>query len=112
MKSTIANRVPRISRGRIFFWSFTLALSVGLFFFVQRMTACWQLTALPGSRPDFCHGEQGGLPGAPDISIEDCQFNGVENGTTLNYVVDLTTRDVYINGKLWQEKSGSYMESR
>lgn len=71
MKSNFAIRVPRLSRGRIFFWGFTLALGVGLFFFVQHLTACWQLTALPGSRPDFCSGEQGGLSGAPDLNVED-----------------------------------------
>ena len=70
MKSNFAICVPRFSRGRIFFWGFTLALSVGLFFFVQRLTTCWQLTALPGSRPEYCSGEQGGLPGAPDLSVE------------------------------------------
>jgi LCP family protein required for cell wall assembly len=70
VKSNFAIRVPRLSRGRIFFWGFTLALSIGLFFFVQRLTACWQLTALPGSRPAFCSGEQGGLPGMPALSVE------------------------------------------
>ena len=70
MKSNFAIRVPRVSRGRILFWSLTLALSIGAFFFVQHMTACWQLTALPGSPPDYCSGEQGILPGAPDLSAE------------------------------------------
>jgi LCP family protein required for cell wall assembly len=68
MKSNFVIRVPRFSRGRIFFWGFTLALSVGLFFFVQHLTACWQLTALPGSQPDYCSGDQEVLPGAPDLS--------------------------------------------
>lgn len=71
MKSTFGFRVPRLSRGRIFFWGFSLALSIGLFFFVQHLTACWQLTALPGSLPGYCSGEQGGLPGAPSLSVED-----------------------------------------
>jgi LCP family protein required for cell wall assembly len=70
MKSNFAIRVPRLSRGRIFFWGFTLALGIGLFFFVQHLTACWQLTALPGSRPDFCSGEQDILPDAPDLNVE------------------------------------------
>jgi len=70
MKSNFEIRVPRLSRGRIFFWGFTLALSIGLFFFVQRLTVCWQLTALPGSRPEYCHGEQGAWPGTPDLSVE------------------------------------------
>lgn len=70
MKSNFAIRVPRLSRGRISFWGFTLILSIGLFFFVQHMTACWQLTALPGSRPDYCNGEQDNLPSAPDLSVE------------------------------------------
>jgi len=70
MKSTFGFRVPRFSRGRIFFWGFTLALSIGLFFFVQHLTACWQLTALPGSRPDFCSDDGNKLPGTPDLSFE------------------------------------------
>ncbi len=73
MKSNFAIRVPRFLRGCIVFWGFTLALSIGLFFFVQHLTACWQLTALPGSRPDFCSGEQDILLGATDLSVEDKQ---------------------------------------
>ena len=73
MKRPLEVRVPRFSRGRIFFWGLTLALSVGLFFFVQRTTACWQLTALPGSRPDFCSGEQDVLTSAPDLNVESMQ---------------------------------------
>jgi len=70
MKSNFAIRVPRLSRGRIFFWGFTLILSIGLFFLVQHLTACWNLTALPGSRPAFCSGEQDVLSGAPALDVE------------------------------------------
>jgi LCP family protein required for cell wall assembly len=70
MKSNFAIRVPRLSRGRISFWGFTLILSIGLFFFVQHLTACWNLTALPGSRPAFCNGGQDNLPDGPDLSVE------------------------------------------
>jgi LCP family protein required for cell wall assembly len=70
MKTKFAIRVPRLSRGRIIFWGLTLTLSIGLFFLVQHMTACWQLTALPGSRPEYCSGEGDVLPGAPDLSFE------------------------------------------
>ena len=70
MKSTFAIRVPRLSRGRIIFWGFTLALSIGLFFFVQQLTACWQLTSLPGSRPEYCSGEQDALTDVPSLNDE------------------------------------------
>jgi LCP family protein required for cell wall assembly len=70
MKSNFAIRVPRFSRGRIIFLGFTLALSIGLFFFVQHLTACWNLTALPGSRPEYCNGEQDVLSGAPSLDTE------------------------------------------
>jgi LCP family protein required for cell wall assembly len=70
MKLPFGIRVPRFSRGRILFWGFTLALSVGLFFFVRHLTACWQLTALPGSRPAFCTGELDTLPDSPDLDLQ------------------------------------------
>lgn len=70
MKSNFAIRVPHLSRGRLFFWGLTLALSIGLFFFVRHMTACWGLTALPGSPPDFCSGKQAVLSGAPDLNVD------------------------------------------
>jgi LCP family protein required for cell wall assembly len=55
---------------QIIFWGVSLLLSTGLFFFVQNMTACWQLTALPGSPPAFCASELENLPGAPDLDVQ------------------------------------------
>ena len=63
-------RLLKLSRWQIAFWGIALILSVGLFFFVRHMTACWQLTALPGSPPDFCTGEPENLPGLPDLNAE------------------------------------------
>jgi LCP family protein required for cell wall assembly len=70
MKPTFEICVSRVSRGRILFWGFTLALSVGLFFFVRHLTACWQLTSLPGSQPAFCTGELDTLPDSPDLDLQ------------------------------------------
>jgi LCP family protein required for cell wall assembly len=78
MRPNFAIRVPRVSRGRIVFWGFTLLLSIGLFFFVEHMTACWQLTALPGSLPDYCSREQGVLSGAPDLKVENAPDKDVQ----------------------------------
>jgi LCP family protein required for cell wall assembly len=61
--------LPKPSRWQIAFWSIALALSTGLFFFVRHVTACWQLTALPGSPPAFCAGEPENLPGTPDLEV-------------------------------------------
>lgn len=47
------------------FWSCILLLSAGSFFLVRRLTACWQLTALPGIPPAYC----GAAPAAPDPNV-------------------------------------------
>jgi LCP family protein required for cell wall assembly len=36
------------------FWAFALIAAIGVFLFVRRLTACWQLTALPGTPPSYC----------------------------------------------------------
>ena len=36
------------------YWAFALIAAIGVFFFVRRLTACWQLTALPGVPPSYC----------------------------------------------------------
>jgi LCP family protein required for cell wall assembly len=36
------------------YWAFALIAAIGVFFFVRRLTACWQLTALPGVPPTYC----------------------------------------------------------
>lgn len=36
------------------YWAFALIAVIGVFFFVRRLTACWQLTALPGVPPSYC----------------------------------------------------------
>lgn len=36
------------------YWTFALIAAIGVFFFVRRLTACWQLTALPGVSPSYC----------------------------------------------------------
>lgn len=36
------------------YWCFALALAAGVFFFMRHVTACWQLTDLPGVPPAYC----------------------------------------------------------
>jgi LCP family protein required for cell wall assembly len=64
---TSKNAGERLAAGQIFFWSATLVLAIGLFFLVRRLTACWQLTALPGIPPPYCRSEN--LPGLPDLNL-------------------------------------------
>jgi LCP family protein required for cell wall assembly len=39
---------------QIVFWGIVLLLAAGLFLTVRRVTACWQLTELPGIPPAYC----------------------------------------------------------
>ena len=59
----------KLSLGQISFWSVSLILAVGTFFFVQRLTACWQLTSLPGVPPAYCQGKSD-FPNIPDLNAE------------------------------------------
>ena len=36
------------------YWAFALIAAIGVFFLARRLTACWQLTALPGVPPSYC----------------------------------------------------------
>jgi len=39
----------------ILYLCLALSLSAGAFFFMRYLTACWQLTSLPGVPPAYCH---------------------------------------------------------
>ncbi|HPO85098.1 MAG TPA: LCP family protein [Candidatus Hydrogenedentes bacterium] len=55
MKSvSIRNLRARLVRA-ILYLCFALCLSTGAFFFMRYVTACWQLTSLPGVPPAYCH---------------------------------------------------------
>ncbi len=60
----------KFSVGQIIFWGVTLVLAVSFFFFVRRLTACWQLTALPGTPPSYCGENLENHFGVPDLNIE------------------------------------------
>ena len=62
--------LQKLSVRQIIFWGLTLIFAVGLFFFVRRLTACWQLTALPGIPPSYCAANLENSPGMPDLNIE------------------------------------------
>ncbi|WKZ45909.1 MAG: LCP family protein [Anaerolineales bacterium] len=50
----------------IAYWSFALIATIATFFFVRRLIACWQLTALPGIPPSYCSAEPSNPSGLPD----------------------------------------------
>lgn len=53
------------------FWGLALILAVGLFSPVRRLTACWQLTALPGIPPADCAAYlENSLSDMPDLNVE------------------------------------------
>ena len=60
----------KLSVRQILFWGLTLILAVGLFFPVRRLTACWQLTALPGIPPAYCAATLEVPSDIPDLSLE------------------------------------------
>ena len=60
----------KFSVGQIIFWGVALVLAVSFFFFVRRLTACWQLTALPGTPPSYCGGNLEGQSAIPDLNID------------------------------------------
>jgi LCP family protein required for cell wall assembly len=45
------NRVWR----RVLYWCLVIGLATSAFFFMRHVTACWQLTSLPGVPPAYCH---------------------------------------------------------
>ena len=53
-------KFPKLSIGQLIFWVVTVALSVGAFVFAGKLTACWNLTNLPGIAPASC-GQSNGL---------------------------------------------------
>jgi LCP family protein required for cell wall assembly len=60
----------KIAWQQIVFWSISLVLSVATFFFVRRLTVCWQLTALPGIPPTYCGAESVDTTGLPALDLE------------------------------------------
>ena len=58
-------RLQKISRQQSIFWTISLILAVATFFFVRNLTACWQLTALPGIPPAYCEAESESPTGLP-----------------------------------------------
>jgi polyisoprenyl-teichoic acid--peptidoglycan teichoic acid transferase len=62
--------LQKLSVRQILFWGFALIFAAGLFFFVRHLTACWQLTALPGIPPSYCAVNLENSSGMPDLNIE------------------------------------------
>jgi len=62
--------LQKASARQIIFWGLTLILAVGLFFLLRRLTACWQLTALPGIPPSYCAVSLENSPDMLDFTLE------------------------------------------
>ncbi len=83
-------------------WVGALIGAVALFLFARNLTACWQLTALPGIRPAFCSGGGDQLqafnvsstpgsaaaPPAPssDVSVPAVEYPAWDGGSRINIV--------------------------
>ena len=61
---------PKLSIRQMIFWGVVLVVAVGLFIFSSSFTACWQLTALPGTAPASCGGAAGNPIGTPVINAQ------------------------------------------
>src|SRR5574338_98715 len=61
----------KISQQQIIFGSISLILAFAAFFFVRNVTACWQLTALPGIPPAYCDAGSENPAGLPAPNPED-----------------------------------------
>ncbi len=53
---------PKLSLRQIIVWGAACVVAVGLFISVSKLTACWQLTPLPGARPADCAGSPSANP--------------------------------------------------
>lgn len=60
----------KFSVRQIIFWGVMLVMAISFFFFVRRLTACWQLTALPGIPPSYCTGNLENPQSIPDLNVE------------------------------------------
>ena len=77
MKNFSFPHLQKLSVRQIIFWGLTLILVVGLFFLVRRLTACWQLTALPGIPPSYCAATLEVSSSTPDLNIEGTPNAGI-----------------------------------
>jgi LCP family protein required for cell wall assembly len=95
-------KLPKFSLRQSIFWGVMLLLAVGLFVFTRSLTACWQLTALPGISPSSC-GEaavnpvgtpvlnaQGtpvaAVPPTPEVAAPEVQYPQWDGGSRINIV--------------------------
>jgi len=62
--------LQKLSVRQIIFWGLALIFAVGLFLFVCHLTACWQLTSLPGIPPSYCAANLKNSSGMPDLNVE------------------------------------------
>src|SRR5512146_2684195 len=52
-----AQQIRKLGARSIVFWGMTVLVAVGTFFFARGLTTCWQITPLPGVRPNSCPGD-------------------------------------------------------
>jgi LCP family protein required for cell wall assembly len=87
----------RLWRG-VLYWAFALGLASGAFSFMRHLTACWQLTPLPGVPPAYCASgfekpfERVGIHTAstpvtempPNVPAPEIEMPGWERGSRIN----------------------------
>ena len=54
MKNFLHLNSQKLLWQQVVYWGFTLVVAISVFFCVRNLTACWQLTALPGIPPSYC----------------------------------------------------------
>jgi LCP family protein required for cell wall assembly len=91
-------RIKKIHVTQVIYWGLALVLAVGAFFFVRHMTACWQLTDLPGTPPAYCASEPripdldlpsppiGNIPSTPEVGAPEIQYPKWDGGSRINIV--------------------------
>ena len=90
-----------LSLRRVAAWGIAVVIAVGLFIGIRNLTACWQITALPGVRPASCAGGGDQLPGfvlastpgatqtappTPEADIPGLQYPQWDGGSRINIV--------------------------
>ena len=86
----------------VIFWGGMLLVAIFVFVFARSFTACWQLTALPGTPPSTCGGAavnlvgtpvlnaQGtpmvNIPPTPEVAVPEVQYPQWDGGSRINIV--------------------------
>ncbi len=103
LRSVKFPKVGRFSTRSVIFWGIAALVAVGVFFFMQGFTACWQLTQLPGIPPSSCAGSgqnasstftvsgngtvtAANLPPTPEVAPPVVEYPQWDGGSRINIV--------------------------